>query len=374
MKLKILHIAQFLGVGGLEKVLLLLINEQLRDGHDVELVIYDYEQSWVSHFREQGIKVDTSFKKSEGYDLKLLKYLATKCKNVDVIHTHDLNPLMYAAPLKFLHVLGGRQFPRLIHSAHGMDHIHRRPITKVYEKLCSFQTTATVGVSAAVCDYYRSLGVPTKKVHNINNGTQIPMISGDQRHNARLKLRKDLGLSSASVIWVSVARVVPLKDQMLICHCARSFPDMIFLVVGPSGDDNYWNLIETTKPKNVFMLGARSDITEILLGADYFVSASTHEGIPVSVLEAGAIGLPCLLSEIPGHKLIQSESNEAVAIFFKTGDVQDMKEKVVQLTNNQNQTIGLGLTLKHHVEDKFSSTTMYENYLRIYLGSQCFKS
>jgi len=369
MKLRILHLTQFLGVGGLEKVLFLLINEQLKAGHEVELVVYDYEQSWVEFFRQQGIKVDTTFMKGKGYDHKLLKYISQKAKNFDVVHTHDLNPHMYAAPVKFLHALLGKAFPRLIHTAHGMDHLHKRPITKLYERICSFSTDITIGVSTAVCDYYYDLGLTKKKVTNINNGTLVLEAPASSVRAARENLRSSLGLTFETPIWTSIARIVPLKDQLLICEVAKLFPEMCFLLVGPSGDDKYWNQLQETRPANVHMLGARSDINEILMGSDYFISASRHEGIPVSVLEAGALRIPCLLSDIPGHQVLQEGAKGAVALYFKTANLQDLAKKVKTTIENKSLTDSIGLALHQHVKENFSSTTMYKRYLDAYLGS-----
>jgi glycosyltransferase involved in cell wall biosynthesis len=374
MKLKILHIVQFLGVGGLEKVLFLLINEQIQDGHEVELFVYDYEQSWVEYFSSHGIKVETSFKKGPGYDRKLLSFVSRKVKNFDVIHTHDLSPLMYVTPVKFLHTLTFRKFPKLIHTTHGMDHIHRKPIYKWYEKLCSYQIDIIVGVSRAVCDYYKKIGVNHKKIVNINNGTPVHEISETDVVKARTELRRELALAETTPVWVSVARILPLKNQLLICEAAKLFPAIVFVLVGPSGDDSYWSNIKQNLPPNVKMLGSRSDITQILLGADFFISASKHEGIPVSVLEAGAVKLPCLLSDIAGHKLIQEGSDQDIALFFELGSLEKLKEAIITLDSDKSLARTMGSALHHHVKTNFSSTTMYEHYLQVYLGEKCFRS
>ena len=59
--MKIMHICQFLGVGGLEKVLYSLIKEQLKLGHQVEVVVYDHDRVWVDKFKDEltalGFKV-----------------------------------------------------------------------------------------------------------------------------------------------------------------------------------------------------------------------------------------------------------------------------------------------------------------------------
>lgn len=185
MKLKILHLTQFLGVGGLEKVLFLLIHEQLKAGHEVTLKVYDYEVSWVEEFRKSGIKVDTSYMKTQGFDKKLMLNLYKGLKSYDIVHTHDLNPLMYIAALKLALKLQGRAFPRLIHTAHGMNHVKRRPIYKFYESICGRMTDVTVGVSQAICQYYRELGLKKSKIVNIDNGTKIEKFTEKEREIAK---------------------------------------------------------------------------------------------------------------------------------------------------------------------------------------------
>lgn len=365
MKLKILHLTQFLGVGGLEKVLLLLIQEQLKAGHEVELMVYDYERSWVDYFRDQGIKVITDYQKAKGYDRKLLSFIASQLAGVDVLHTHDLNPLMYAAPLKFLKKLNLKTFPHLIHTAHGMDHLNKRPVTKIYEKLCSRMTNATIGVSSAVCDYYLKLGVNSRKVVNINNGTRM-LESFDHKNLSREKLQKEFNLPPNRKIWVSVARVLPLKDQKLLCELALRLPDIELFLVGPSGDDEYWNQLKVSLAPNVHMTGARSDINELLLAADFFISASRHEGIPIAVLEAGAAAIPCVLSDIPGHQVIQKDRPEQIAVFFKAGDVNDLEQKAREMQNDEQLARSLARNLHQHVKENFSSYQMYQNYLQVY--------
>jgi glycosyltransferase involved in cell wall biosynthesis len=368
MKLKILHLTQFLGIGGLEKVLFLLITEQLKAGHEVVLMVYDHDQTWVEEFRKSGITVDTTYRKNSGYDRGLLKHISKYTKSFDVVHTHDLNPLMYAAPAKFLRKLKGQRTPKLIHTAHGMDHLHKRPITKLYERVCGTMTNFTVGVSTAVCDYYLNLGLTPSRVINIDNGTQVLDFTQEQKQLARQKLVQELQLDPVLPIWVCVARIVPLKDQKLISALAHRCPDMNFVLVGPSGNDEYFHELKQQKPSNVFMTGGRSDITDLLNASDFFISASTHEGIPVSVLEAGAVKLPCLLSDIPGHKVIQACSSDGIASYFKVTNLEDLIEKAIQLKNNKTLALSIAAALHRHVRDNFSSTKMYKRYLEVYLG------
>lgn len=367
-KLRILHLVQFLGVGGLEKVLFLLIKEQIREGHYVQLIVYDSEETWVELFRSEGINVDTTYKKSQGYDKNLLRHLEKFILSQDIVHTHDLNPLMYAAPLKALRFLKLKSFPKLIHTAHGMNHLHQRPITRWYERICSLMTDSTIGVSQGVCDYYHALGVSKKKIININNGTEVQESPATDRYVAKYKLAQEFKTDPQKLFLGAVARIVPLKDQKLLCEAAESFPDFHFFLVGPSGDDAYWTELQRIKPDNLTMTGGRSDVDEILKGLDWFVSASTHEGIPISVLEAGAQGTPCLLSDIPGHKSIQTNAQKELALFFETGNVDSLILSLKRIQKERELAKILSLNLFFHVKEHFSSFKMYQRYLKVYQG------
>ncbi len=369
--MKILHIVQFLGVGGLERVLYLLMREQMKAGHHVEMVVYDYEQAWVESFRSAGIKINTDYKKQEGYDYKLLNFLGKLVTPFDVVHTHDLNPSMYTAPLKLIAKLKGKTFPKLIHTTHGMDHLHVRPITKVYEKLCSSMLDGLIAVSPAICSYYRQeLLVPFEKVYHIDNGTFVPETHSEEKAFFKKKLVEKFGIDEKLKTWVAVARIVPLKNQLLLIEAAKRRKDINLLIVGPEGDKTYGNKLLESKPLNVYFTGSQSNIDEILIGSDFFVSASLHEGIPISVLEAGAQSMPCLLSDIAGHLALQTKTPKRVAAYFQSNNLEDLLTKMRKLESDSDFAEKLAKNLNHCVRQNYSSEAMCKKYLAAYIGQR----
>jgi len=270
---------------------------------------------------------------------------------------------MYAVPLKLLAKLKGSTFPKLIHTAHGMDHIHKRPITLVYEKLCASITDVTVGVSPAVMNVYRQrLFVHHERAININNGTLIenmPFSKGEYRK----KINAQFGITNGNPIWVYVARVVPLKNHHFIIEAMKDSPQRNIIFVGPSGDDHYWEKIQNLLPPHIHMVGSCSNVNEILAASDFYISASTHEGIPVAVLEAGAMKLPCLLSDIPGHRMM----GEA-AEYFSLENIHELKTKMAWLEKNSEIKNTLSYNLHQKVINHYSSKTMSDAYLAAYSG------
>lgn len=367
--MKILHLVQFLGVGGLEKVLELLIKEQLTMGHQVELAVYDHNQDWVEEFINLGINVTTEYQKKPGYDFGLISFLESKVKAYDLVHTHDLNPMMYLGPARILSRLkGNEQFPKIVHTTHGMEHIDLEPRTVFYEKFIASMTEALIGVSPAICDYYeKKLKVDPSKIFNIDNGTPVPTLLPKYKEG-RAALIKRFDLPEDKKIFCTIARVVPLKDQRLLIEAMKAFPKALLLVVGPSGNDEYYEELEKIRPSNVYLLGGQSKIDEILKGSDLFLSASHHEGIPISVLEAQAAGVPCLLSDIPGHLTLKESSQERIALYFKMKSLSALKNEINQFLNPDFNLEEIRESAYNMVKQDYSSKAMALNYQAVYTG------
>ena len=363
--MKVVHICQFLGVGGLEKVLYLLIKEQLKAGHHVELIVYDYEQAWVSKFKDLNIQVHNQKIKTNGYDYSLIFYMNDIVKDFDIIHTHDLNPVLYIGPLKLLTKLKFKRFPKFIHTTHGMEHIELAPKTRIYEKFLSLVVDRIVAVSPAFKDYYlNKTFANSKRVFNIDNGSDIekdfPTIDPAP---FKEKICNTHDISIDQELWIILARVFPLKDQKIVSDIMTNYPNATLLICGPCPDKSYLQKIKASKPKNVVLTGSIEDVDQYLKASTLFISASHHEGIPISVLEAAANGLPCVLSNIDGHRTLYKNDNFFV---FEPNNSQSLIECLNSITD-QNK-IEKAKKLHKTVYDLYSSHRMFKDYEEVYLS------
>jgi glycosyltransferase involved in cell wall biosynthesis len=370
--LKIAHILQFLGVGGLEKVLYLLIKEQQKAGHSVTVYVYDFEQAWVEKYENAGIKVITNFQKKKGFDLGLASRLAPELRQFDIIHSHDLNPLIYMGLLKIHLLLTQSKVPKFIHTTHGMEHIKYTPKTKIYEYIFARLSDGIITVSKNYSDFYISIGIKNKKIHNIDNGIEVPSLrlSAPEESKRQVLLSK-YGIAPEQKLWCTLARVVPLKDQRLLIELVQKRPEITLLIIGPSGNDEYWKELNDMKVPNVIFCGAQENINDYLKGCDLFLSASHHEGLPISVLEAGAMGLPCVLSDIPGHRILQKNTNADIAAFFKMEDLKDLIKVVESIENNELLLHKIQTNLFKTITEHYSSVTMYNKVQNVYQGEEC---
>lgn len=353
--MRIIHLCQFLGVGGLEQVLYLLIKEQLKLGHKVEVIVYDRDRRWVEKYKNLGIKVHTDYQKKSGLDLDLINYISKKIQDFDIVHTHDLNPAIYLAIFKIKRLFSFNKV-NFVHTTHGMEHIKLAPKTRIYEALIGFLANKIICVSPKFQEYYHSQFFTSKdKVRLIDNGVDIDP-------NYQKKLNSEtliaLGLDSSRPIAIYVARVVPLKGQLELINIYKELNHQL-LIVGPSGDDNYYQECEKNCPDNIKMLGSREDIQDLLDVSNYYISHSFHEGLPISVLEAGSRKLPCLLYNIPGHEQFNHQF-ECVVLFSKN----DFKLKLAYLEKNSKILIE---SFRQLIINNYSIKNMAQKVVDLYL-------
>lgn len=77
-------------------------------------------------------------------------------------------------------------------------------------------------------------------------------------------------------------------------------------------------------PHRVEHVGVVSDSVSFLSNLDVYISASNYEGLPNSVLEALAVGLPCLLSNIEAHREILRLNPKATIFFFEPNHLDSL--------------------------------------------------
>lgn len=349
--MRIIHICQFLGIGGLEQVLYLMIKEQLKLGHHVELIVYDHDRRWVDKFRNIGITVHVDYDKKDGLDFSLTTYIDKKIKGFDIVHTHDLNPAIYLSILKIKNFFK----TKFIHTTHGMEHIKEQPKTKLYESLIGFLANKIITVSPKFRNYYQEQFLTHKsKVLLIDNGVEI---NAQVKKSTNNDLINQLNLDPSKPIAIYVARVVPLKGQLELIEY-YSHIDHQLLLVGPSGNDDYYEKANNKLKPNIKMLGSREDIKDLLDISDYYISHSFHEGLPISVLEAASRKIPCLLYKIPGHLQFNHEL-ESVIIF----DDKNFHDSLIELEKKRDLIIKNFFNL---TQRKYSISAMTQKVINSY--------
>jgi len=195
----------------------------------------------------------------------------------------------------------------------------------------------------------------------IQNGVEIDsdIISKTPAHKANARL--EFGLSSTGNIFIYTGPLIDRKNIEFIIAAFKSSAlqddTLLILGTGPLHD----RLVRLTNgSKNIKLLGERPDISEFLSLADCYVSASIAEGLPNSVLEALACGLPVLLSDIPAHReVLQNAPNAGDCFSLSSSD--DLISSIRALKLNPNRSMAA-----RQCAEPFSALKMSLSYQDLY--------
>jgi len=173
--------------------------------------------------------------------------------------------------------------------------------------------------------------------------------------------------------FVFVGRIMHLKGFDLVCDAAQYLSqkfNIIFSVVGEIEEKEYEERLNRLIQAGIIQYhGYQEDIRSILEESHCLILPSlSGEGIPNAVLEANAMGRPCIVSDLYGcTEIIKHEINGYV---FKAGSFDDFLKQLIQFIElDQHKRIEMGLNGRKIVENQFSRTHVNEDYIRL-IGSE----
>lgn len=172
--------------------------------------------------------------------------------------------------------------------------------------LCSFMPKAFANVriapSTEAAEFmFGKNCIQSDYAHHLHNGVDLDVYHYDE--NGRMKIRKELGISNRTLVVGHVGRLHKQKNHQFLLHVFQNIlqknPDAVLLLVGKGEleDSIKAKTVELGVEKQVIFLGVRSDIPALLSAMDVFVFPSLYEGMPNTVIEAQATGLPCVIAD-----------------------------------------------------------------------------
>lgn len=167
---------------------------------------------------------------------------------------------------------------------------------------------------------------------------------------------------------IYVARFVACKRHEILLQAISRIENCELLLIGkgPREEELRKLVAELGVGNRVEFVGAlpREKVFENIIQADVYVSSSSYEGLPISVLEAMCCGTPCVVSDIEQHREI---ADQCEALITVKDSVDDWVEKLneVRIESDENRK-SIGYSLKQTVTDNFSLHRMHLNYEKIY--------
>lgn len=193
----------------------------------------------------------------------------------------------------------------VVHSHNGST--DKRLLHKLCRPLLNRMTDARVACSRLAAEHMFG---PDRGALVIPNG--IDAGSYTYSESVRREVRVALGLGEVPVI-VHVGRLSRQKnpfgllDIFEAVHARRRDALLLSVGGGELAEQFHRRIRQKGLQAAVKCLGVRSDVAEILQAADVFLLPSLYEGLPISLLEAQAAGLPCVISDVISREAVVTE-------------------------------------------------------------------
>lgn len=364
-RLTIAHVLSSFGVGGQERVAFDLAQRQAARGHRVIAVSLAPAPHGplAAEFEAAGVAT-YAVPKRDGLDATLPPRLFARFarSRVQVVHTHNPLPLIYAAaPARLVGA-------RLIHTKHG-----RNPGSRGYHQLrraAAHLAHAFVAVSEATAEQAREQrDCPASRLRVITNGIALDRFRPDA--GVRHAVRAELGLPQDAWVAGTVGRVDANKNQALLVRAAAPLLADGFRVVivgdGPQLEAVRAMVSRLPRPELVHVLGRRMDVDRLLPAFDMFVLSSDTEGLPLVLPEAMASALPVVSTAVGGIPDVVRDGDTGFLI--DAGDEEALRDRLGRLWGDRALAAQMGDRARELALSAYSADVMLDRYMALYRGA-----
>ena len=333
--MKIMFVTPGMRFGGAERVMSLLANQWIEKEHEVTLLVMDDEKQLAYSLHE---KVELRYMQSPRFDKpgKLTNLIHTLRKHIkecrpDVILSFFCNVSAFCWVAAF-----GTGIP-LIFSERNDPYNNINGIkAKAFQEVALRSAKRVVFQTAGARDYYGSR--VRKKAEIILNPFDID------------RLPKADGEKEKTI--VSVGRLNPQKNQKMLVEAfqmiADQYPEYKLLIYGegPLRQQLQEQIDSFGLSDRILLPGNEKNILEKIQKAELFAFSSDFEGLPNALIEAMAVGKPCVSTDCsPGgaRELIENYQN---GILVPCGDASRMAEGISYLLQHPEEAEAMGREAK----------------------------
>ncbi|HEX6393034.1 MAG TPA: glycosyltransferase family 4 protein [Acidimicrobiales bacterium] len=233
----------------------------------------------------------------------------------DIVHTHNPKPGIYGR-------IAARAagVPVVVNTVHGLyatsdDSLRKRAVVYGLERIAACFSDAELVQNPEDIETLAALRIPRERLRLLGNGIDLDRFSPAAKNDARRRIRAEIGARDDNVVVGAIGRLVWEKGYGELFAAAaelrEQFPNVMILVAGPAEPTKSDGIdaasIARAEGVGVRFLGYRSDVEDIYAALDVYVLASHREGFPRSAMEAAAMSLPIVATNIRGCRQVVND-------------------------------------------------------------------
>ena len=294
MQIRILHVVTYMGRGGLETMLMNYYRSIDRSLVQFDFLTHrDFRADYDDEIEALGgriYRLPSLNPFSRSY-LGALDRFFREHPEYRIVHSHL--DCMAGIPLKYAKKHG---VPVRIGHAHNSNQPRdaKYPLKLFYRRMIAGQATQLFACSEEAGRWM--FGNADFRV--LNNAIDAGRYAFDPA--IRSEVRRELGLPADALVVGHVGRFDPQKNHRFLVEIFEKMPvDARLLLVGDGvlRPDVEQQAAALGIRDRILFTGVRTDVDRLLQAMDLFLMPSLFEGLPVSIVEAQAAGLPCLISD-----------------------------------------------------------------------------
>jgi len=246
---------------------------------------------------------------------------------------------------------------KIIYTVHGF-HFYKggspikNLIYKFVENYLAKYTNALITINLEDYEYSKKMKFKDNGKSYHINGIGVDILNNDiSKTDKEIKLQ-ELNLSNEKFICITVGELNKNKNHENIIKAIAETKNknIILLICGLGNKKTRLKKLteELQVDKQIYFLGFRNDVKQLLEISDVFILASYREGLSRSIMEAMAVGLPCIVSKIRGNvDLIDEEKG---GYLINPNKSNEMAIKITNLVNDEKLRNDMGEYNKEKVK------------------------
>ena len=364
-----MHLVYSFDVGGLERIIANCI-ASLPDNYEHTIVaLSSYSDEFVAQLSKPAKMIALNKPQGQSWGTFKQFYNILKQEKPDILHSYNL------ASFEFQTMAALARVPYRLHAEHGRDVHDPDGSNKKYQLLRKLLSPFVHNIVSVSDDLHQwlinTVGLSAKKCQLILNGVDTTQYKPAETSNKTPQKNLTFG---------HVGRLQAIKNQknliesyILACQQSESFKANTQLAIvgkGPLKEALEQQIATSACQQNMHLWGERHDMPKVYQDIDVFVMSSDAEGVPMTMLEAMASGLPVVSTSVGGIPEVTSKEQ---AILVDAKSAEALSEGLLLMFDKYQAEGEYGPVFSDMqrastklVEDRFSQTSMIKKYLALY--------
>jgi glycosyltransferase involved in cell wall biosynthesis len=292
----------------------------------------------------------------------------------DIVHTHNPKPGVYGRVSARL-----TRVPAVVNTVHGLyaqpdDAWRRRTVVYGLERMAAKCSQAELVQNVEDIPVLRNLGVPASKLHLLGNGIDLMRFDPARLDSGRrTSLRRSWNIGAEKVVCGVVGRLVWEKGYREVIEAARilreTAPNVEIVVVGPHDDAKAEALTAADIDRaesigNIHFVGELTDMESCYSAFDLYALASYREGFPRSAMEASAMGLPVVATDIRGCRQVVDDGRSGRLVPAR--DARALAAAILEISADADRRREMGHAAREKALEEFDQQRCIDVTLEVY--------